>query len=109
MEKNENRQYLEREREELRQIYAGEIMNDYDEQKSLYDYISEALDFEYVIDSRKDYVSSKIWITLGGPNVWIDTREKALKLAWWNEREELYLDSEICDEIDYIMEEYYNM
>ena len=55
-----------------------------------------------------EFSSCKVWITLGGPNIWIDTAEREIKLAWGGERESIYLDSDICDEIDSYFEEIYN-
>lgn len=107
MKKNENKEYLERVREEIREYYNG-FENEEGEQISLYDYFADVLDYEYIINSSFEYVSCKVWITLGGPNVWIDTREKEIKLAWGTDRESLYLDYEICDEIDAYFEEIYN-
>jgi len=98
-ENNENREYLLRVREEIEMYYNG-FEDEDGEEKSLYDYLSDILDFEFS--------GRKVWVTLGGPNVWIDTAEHEIKLAWGGERESLYLDYEICDEIDGYFEELYN-
>ena len=102
----ENREYLIRIREEIEMYYNG--FEEDDEEKSLFDYLADVLDYELTIDSRMNYVSCKVWITLGGPNVWIDTREREIKLAWASDRDSIYLDSDICDEIDAYFEEIYN-
>ena len=103
----ENRDYLLRAREEIEEYYNG-FKNDDGEEVSLYDYLSDVLDFEITINSRMEYSSCKVWVTLGGPNVWIDTAEREIKLAWGGERDSLYLESDICDEIDAYFEEIYN-
>lgn len=74
----------------------------------LYSYFADVLDFEYTVDSRKEYSSVKVWLTLGGPNIWIDTSEREIRGAWGSSRESVYLPYEICEEIDSIFEEYYN-
>ena len=105
---SENRKMLEAYREEIERFYNG-FEDEDGEEVSLWDYFNrECLDYEITIDSQLNYKSCKIWITLGGPNVWIDTAEREIKLAWWTEKESLYLDSDICDELDNIAEEYYN-
>ncbi len=71
------------------------------------DYLADVLDYEITIDSQLEYKSAKIWVTLGGPNVWIDTAEKAVKLAWGTDRAEYALDWDTCDEIDEYMRELY--
>ena len=102
----ENREYCKRIAKEIEECAAGKMVDD-ENQISLYDYLFDVLDYEFTIDSRKEYVSAKIWVTLGGPNVWIDTAERAVKLAWGADREEYPLDWDVCDEIDGIMQEIY--
>ena len=105
---NENRNYCKNIAEELKSIYNGEVKNDDGETMTLYDYMNDILDYEYTVDSKKEYKSVKIWVTLGGPNVWIDTSDSYIRLAWGSEREEYPLDYDICNEIDAIFEEYFN-
>lgn len=119
----ENREYCKRIAEELEAYVAGrmwrdaetgeekeldfEAANNDDEQLSVSDYLADVLDYEITIDSRLEYKSAKIWVTLGGPNVWIDTADKAVKLAWGTDRAEYALDWDTCDEIDEYMQELY--
>ena len=103
----ENRDYLLRVREEIEKYYNG-FENEDGEEVSLFDYLSDVLDFEITINSRMEYSSCKVWVTLGGPNIWIDTAERELKLSCGGERDSIYLDSDICDEIDAYFEEIYN-
>lgn len=74
---------------------------------NLYEYFNDCLDVEYTIDSRGDYIGVCIWVGLGGPNIWIDTRDRAVKLAWGSDRAEWGISSDIADEIDEIFEEQY--
>ena len=104
---NENREYCKRIVDELETIYNGDLFNEEGDTVTLYDYFSDVLDFEYTIDSQKEYRSVKVFITLGGPNVWIDTRTSAVHLAWGTDREEYPLDFAVRDEIDSIFAEYY--
>lgn len=105
---NENREYCKNIADELQAIYNGEVLNDDGEEMTLYDYFSDVLDFEYTISSRKEYQSVCVWVTLGGPNVWIDTSDSYVRLAWGTSREEYPLSYYVRDEIDSIFEEYYN-
>lgn len=52
---NENKQYCKRIVNELESIYNGEITNEDGDAVTLYDYIADTLDFEYTIDSRREY------------------------------------------------------
>lgn len=103
----ENREYCKRVAEELEAIYRGEVQTEDGETMTLYDYFADVLDFEYTIDRRKEYRSVKVWVALGGPNVWIDTRTASVNLAWGSDREEFALDYDVRDEIDGIFEDFY--
>lgn len=103
----ENREYCRRIAEEIEEYAAGKMVDDDGNELSLYDYLTDVLDYEFIVNSRKKYESAKIWVALGGPNVWIDTAERAVKLAWCTDREEYMLDGDVCEEIDDIMQEIY--
>lgn len=105
---NENREYCKRVVEELENIYDGKVLGDGGEIFTLYDYFSDVLDFDYTVNRFKEYSSVKIWIGLGGPNVWIDTADSYVRLAWGCNKEEYPLSYYVRDEIDAIFEEYYN-
>ena len=105
---NENRDYCKRIADELEAIYNGEQINEDGETTSLYDYFADVLDFEYIITSQKEYKAVRVWVTLGGPNVWIDTERSSVCLAWGSDRAEYALSWDVRDEIDCIFEEYYN-
>lgn len=102
---NENREYCKRIADEIEAYAAGQITNDEGEEMNLYDWMAEALDMEYIITSQRDYKACRIWVTLGGPNVWVDTEEKAVKLAWGTDRESYTLSWDTCDELDSIAAE----
>lgn len=115
----ENREYCKRVADELEAYAAGRMWrdaetgeekemdfdaaNDDDEQLSVSDYLADVLDYEITISSQMEYKSAKIWVTLGGPNVWIDTADKAVKLAWGTDRAEYLVDWDTCEEIDEYM------
>lgn len=103
----ENREYCETVAKEIEKYAAGEMVDNDGNELNLYDYLNDVLDYEFTIDSRKEYKAAKIWVTLGGPNVWIDTAEKAVKLAWGTDREEYPLGYDVCNEIDDIMQDIY--
>lgn len=105
----DNKKMLESIREELYQIYNGEIQDENGETKSFWDYISQdVLDFNYIINADKSYKSCSLLITFGGPNIWINTDDQQIQLFWAGDHETLWLPSEICNAIDDVMEEYYN-
>ena len=109
MERNELQNYLENIYTELNAIYEGRATNDDGEQATFYDYFEDPLDYEYTIASNGEYLGVRVYVTLGGPNVWIDTRRGEIGGAWGTDRADRWLPSEIADEIDDIFREYYEM
>ena len=102
-------------REELEQLYSNDWTDDEREQRQedgepcdLYDYFNDALDIEYTISSHGDYLGASIWVTIGGPSIWIDTRENEIKGRWGSDYINIWLPSEISNEIDNIFEDLYN-
>lgn len=73
----------------------------------LYEYFDDCLDVEYTIDSRGEYLGTCIWVGVGGPSVWVDTRDRAVKLAWGCDRAEWGICSDTAEAIDGIFEERY--
>lgn len=113
---NDLQKYVDGIAADLRRLYEAnptdeerEAAEENGEACDLYTYFEDVLDIEYTISSRGDYLGARIAIALGGPNIYIDTREGYVKGYWGTDREEAWIPSEICEEIDSIMEEYYDM
>lgn len=106
---NELKGYCDRIRAELNAIYDGTTTdtNDDGEQMTLWDYFADPLDWEYTISSNGEFLGVRVYVTLGGPNVWIDTRRGEIAGAWGTDRAEAWLPSEIADEINVIFRDYY--
>lgn len=104
----ENFEYVSRVAQEIEQYYNGEIKDESGEELNLYDYFSDVLEVNYIINGDLSYKGVKVYITLGGPTVWIDTCTGTIELRWANESATYYLDGEIIEAIDEIWEEYYN-
>lgn len=86
--------------------HCGETFDESDlEALSVYDFIADAYDIEYRIGSDKEYRSAKIMVACGGPNIYIDTASRSVKLYWWTDYAEYPISSDACDELDNIMEE----
>ena len=51
-----------------------------------FDYLSDALDFEWILASdKKTLLGARILVAFGGPNIWINTRTKTVEGHWWGE------------------------
>lgn len=108
--KNELRKYLENIREELENIHNGTTTetNDDGEKVTMWDYFTDVLDYEYTVSSRGNMLGVTVYITLGGPNVWIDTRRQEIAGAWGADRAEIWLPDEIRNEIESIFQEMFD-
>ena len=99
---------------ELAQLYENDWNDEEREQREedgepcdLIDYFNDVLDVEYTISNRGDYLGASIWVTIGGPSIWIDTRDNSIEGRWGSDRVSVWLPSEISNEIDDIFKEYY--
>jgi hypothetical protein len=50
-----------------------------------YDYISDALDIQYIVDGEKNYLAARILVAFGGPNIWINTQTNVVEGYWWGD------------------------
>lgn len=48
-----------------------------------FDYLSDALDIEYIVNGKKEYLGARVLVAFGGPNIWINTRTKTIEGYWW--------------------------
>ena len=101
--KNECREYAEMIRNDVNSLYEGEPV---DECESLWDYIADALDVEYTLNSQRELIGVRVYVTLGGPNCWIDTRGGEVVCAWGSDKESAWLASEVCEEINSYFEDF---
>lgn len=79
-------------------------------QLAICDYLcsNEIYDVEYRIGQGEEEIRSvRLMIACGGPNIYIDTASKSVELYWWNESASYLLDDDVCNEINYWMNEYY--
>ena len=90
--------YTDEEREEMEE--NGEACD-------LYSYFFDALDIEYTIGANGDFRGARIAVTLGGPNIYVDTRRGCVEGFWGSDHLESWVPSEVCDEINAIFEEFY--
>ena len=97
--------YVDNIAKELKEIYNGEQVNDEGETTNIYDYISDSLDVEYTLNSSKELIGVKLWVTLGGPNIYIDTRNGEVVGHWGSDCARAWVPSEICEEITSYFEE----
>ena len=86
---------------------GDEILENYIEAASLYDYFNDYLDVDYIVNHEKQYKAARILVAWGGPSIYIDTGDRQVQLYWWSEYAEADIPMNICDEIDEIFRDFY--
>lgn len=112
---NELKNYVDSIAADLRKLYEAEptdeereAAEENGEAVDLYTYFDDVLDIEYSISGRGDFLGCRLAVTLGGPNVFVDTKRGEVEGYWGSDHETAWIPSEICTEIDAIFEDYYN-
>lgn len=59
-----------------------------DAEYSAFDYLEDALDIEYIVNSKGEYLGARVLVAFGGPNIWVNTRTGTVEGAWWSDRAE---------------------
>ena len=78
------------------------------EQLGIYDYFDDILDIDFIVNRYKEYKACSVCVGFGGPNIFIDTWERAVCLYWGGTQARYSLLSDTIDEIDEWAEELYN-
>ena len=60
-------------------------LNSDDEPFSSYDYLTDALDIHWILNSDKTYRGARILVAFGGPNIWVDTNTGLVEGYWWGD------------------------
>ena len=63
-------------------LESGEVDG---ESISAWDYLEDALDIEYIVNSKGEYLGARVLVCFGGPNVWINTRTNQVEGHWWSD------------------------
>lgn len=66
-------------------IERGEYETESEEGCNAYDYLSNALDFRWIVQNDLTFIGARILVAFGGPNVWIDTDKKKVEGYWWGD------------------------
>lgn len=112
---NELKSYVNSIAADLRKLYEADFTDEQREQMEqdgeafdLWSYFADALDIEYTISSRGEFLGARIAVTLGGPNVYVDSRRGEVEGYWGSDHESAWIPTEICDEINAIFEDCYS-
>ena len=66
---------------------------------SAFDWLQDALDIEYIVNGKGEYLGARVLVSFGGPNIWVDTRKQIVDGYWWSDTKSArYTDSIGLDE-----------
>ena len=65
-----------------------------------YGIVAECLDINWILSSQGDLLGVQMAVTIGGPNIWIDTQAHEVRGYWGNDRCLEYMRSETCEAIN---------
>jgi len=63
----------------------GDELNHDGESFSAFDYLQDALDIEYIVNSKREYLGARVLVAFGGPNIWVNTRTGTVEGHWWGD------------------------
>lgn len=75
------------------------------EYRGLYDFINDALDVEVTRGLSGDFRGAKLYVTVGGPTIWVDTQTGTVEGRWGVESCSKWVDSDAIDELNDAIEE----
>lgn len=52
---------------------------------SAFDYLQDALDIEYIVTSKGEFLGARVLVAFGGPNIWVNTRTGTVEGHWWSD------------------------
>ena len=73
------------------QHIADNLTNGFDEDElnvdgesmTAFDYLQDALDIEYIVNGKGEYLGARVLVAFGGPNIWGNTRTNTVDGHWW--------------------------
>jgi hypothetical protein len=63
----------------------GDELNVDGQEFSAFDYLQEALDIEWILNSKKEYLGARVLVAFGGPNIWVNTRTNQVEGYFWGD------------------------
>jgi len=78
----------------------GVDQEEYDATNTAFNWLTDALDLEYVVHSNKSFKGARILVTYGGPNIWVDTVTNTVEGLWWGDKATATFDGPGAEEIE---------
>lgn len=56
-----------------------------DQPMTAFDYLQDALDIEYIVNGKGEYLGARVLVAFGGPNIWVNTSTNTVEGHWWGD------------------------
>ena len=76
---------------------------DESEHTGAYDWLSDVLDINYIINSDGTFKSAKVLVAFGGPNIWVNFETMAVDGYWWGDEAHVSFTDDM--DIESVLEE----
>ena len=57
-----------------------------DDQISALDWLQDALDIQYIVTGKGEYLGARVLVAFGGPNIWVNTQSKIVEGYWYSDK-----------------------
>ncbi len=89
--------------------YIAEELEQAWQNGELFDYLNDkVLDITFIVSPPKTLRAVELAVTLGGPSIYIDTREHGIVGFWGSEKAYYGIDYDLCNEIEQAFAEMYD-
>lgn len=75
------------------------------EYRGMYDFINDAIDIEVIQGLSGDYLGAKLYMTVGGPTIWVYTQTGFVEGRWATDSCSKWVDSDAIDALNEAIEE----
>ena len=86
--------------------FSDDDLNADDEPMSAYDYLSDCLDINWVLNNDRTYRGARVLVAFGGPNIFVDTERGIVEGFWWGDYAKASFDDNIG--LDEALNDLYN-
>lgn len=83
----------------------GEYRTEDGDPTTICERVMDALDVRYTVNSRGEFLGGAIAVTIGGPNVWVDTEDREVVGYWGGKKATAPLHFEAVDQLYDVLSE----
>ena len=61
-------------------------------------WLDNPLDVDFVCDAYREYRAGRLYLALGGPTIYVDTRTETVEGRWWSDSVSVPCDTDMVDD-----------